>query len=319
MSENRKFDLIPASKIHASSVLPQRKHGSEVADSVRSVGVQQPLIVRPLPDNSGEFELIDGSARLSCLKDDELVPAEIRFDVTKSSDVFRLSETTFRREGRTAFETSTFYFQWMEAIRAETGLQTGLQTVLAQAAGLSEGAIAQYLSIARVFKKLAEQAPTEEFSALKNQSMAKLYKISEIIENPALLETVRQMEGKPEVLLEEVAMIVDQVKLAASESQVNPNETQTNQTALMTTENQIDNSRDWTRSAKKIESLLAETNQTLTSIANEAANNSERFSTNEALRLFGKIISTLGRLKRYSTALHDVVQPKTADNTVQTT
>jgi ParB-like chromosome segregation protein Spo0J len=63
MKEKRDYKIAKAKTVHPSPALPPRIHQTELADSVNTVVVQQPFIVRPHPSIEGHFEVIDGRAR----------------------------------------------------------------------------------------------------------------------------------------------------------------------------------------------------------------------------------------------------------------
>lgn len=68
------FKLVRARTIHPSSIIPRRKHDNRLSISLKAVGVQQTLIVRPLASNP-EYELIDGHGRLDALDPENKVCA----------------------------------------------------------------------------------------------------------------------------------------------------------------------------------------------------------------------------------------------------
>ena len=101
----REFKLVYARNLHQSTILPQREHNQELIESVKKVGIQTPLIVRLVEGKPGEYEIIDGGLRSAELRDDDQVLVDVRSDV-KDSELFKISDATFKRKDRTAYEIS---------------------------------------------------------------------------------------------------------------------------------------------------------------------------------------------------------------------
>jgi len=78
MKEKRDYKIAKAKTVHHSPVAPPRIHQTELTDSVNTVGVQQPFIVRPHPSIAGHFEVIDGRACYSGRRLEALDPARSR-------------------------------------------------------------------------------------------------------------------------------------------------------------------------------------------------------------------------------------------------
>jgi len=317
MLENREFKWVPASKIHSSSILPPREYASEVAESVKSMGIQQALIVRLHPSKPGEYEIIDGRGRLDSVEGDQLVLVDIRPDA-KDMDVFRISETTFKRRDRSVYETARFYAAWMHAFVRERGTEEGAQAILAQQANLSESAISQYLAINKTFEKLESVAPDEQFDALKHMGVNKLYSLCACADHPELLlEVAREVEAKGDLSPEEITNIVDHkltgfdevLKLLDDAETATP-EARSN---LLSTEYQERKVDHKTRercvdSAKKISVLATETNQTLSSVVEAVLSGAEKFASLEISKTLVNVLQTLRRLKRHVKALREKVQ-----------
>ena len=192
-----KIDVVPASKIHFSKILPRRGPCYEVLESLRRDGWQLPLIIRPLRENPEEYEIIDGALRRWACKEDQPVLVEIRYGV-KDSDVFRIREATFKRKQRTTYQKANFYFQWVQTISKERG-KNGAQGRVARIANMREGEISQYLAIHRTFKELErlQISANINLSALKNQSINKLYEFSKLRGNQDLLEIASELAQHP--------------------------------------------------------------------------------------------------------------------------
>jgi ParB/RepB/Spo0J family partition protein len=293
MSEEKKrFVLIPVCKIHQSSVLPSRRHAPEIAQSVSTFGIEQPLIVRSIPGKAGEYELVDGHARLDGLKPDELVPVDVRSEV-KDSEVFAISDRTFHRTDRSAYEKAQFYKQWGSALERENGDNRGVQAMLAQKTGSSESLISQYGSISGLFEKLESLTPNEEFNALKSWSVNRLYELSELIECENLLEVAREFERKREVSLKEVQRVVTQNSVSRKILAL-----------LDEDQGEVVQSERGRLLAEEVNSLATETHQMLISLVGEMIVKVNHFSSTEILESLDKVSQTLRRLRRRIETLH---------------
>ena len=188
----RKIDVVPASKIHFSKILPRREPCDIVSQSVKRDGWQLPLIVRPLRENQEEYEIIDGALRRWALREDQQVLVEIRYGV-KDPEVFGIREATFKRKQRTTYEKAEFYSRWVWIVSQEKN-KRGAQARVAWMAGIREGEISQYLAIHRMFEEL-EGFPRSAtiLKALKNQGINKLYELSKLRGNPALLKIAGEL------------------------------------------------------------------------------------------------------------------------------
>jgi ParB/RepB/Spo0J family partition protein len=304
--EKARFELIPVSKIHKSSILPPRNHGPEVAQSVRNSGIEQPLIVRPLTEKAGEYELIDGLARLDASKQEDLVLVDVRTEV-KESDVFRISERTFQRTDRSAYEKAQFYKKWGKALEKEKGDDKGMQAILAQEAGLSESLISQYWAIYGLFDKLDSLAPSEEFNALKSWSVNKLYDLSELIECENLLKVAREFERRGEVALEEVQRVVVQNRMS-------------NQMLALLDDHQKECvlPERGRLLAEEVNSLATETHQMLTGLVEEMLEKVQQLSSTEILMVFDKVLQTLKRLRRRTNTLRQIMNKHEQSSSTQT-
>jgi len=196
-----KIDVVLASKIHFSRILPRRDPCDEVLQSVKRDGWQLPLIVRPLRENLEEYEIIDGSLRRLALSNDQYVLVEIRYDV-EDSEVFRIKEATFKRKRRTTYEKANFYSRWVRTVSEKRG-KKGSQARVARIADMNEGEISQYLAIHKMFKELEGLTGLAiiNFHALKNQSINKLYELSKLRGNPALLKIAQELAEHPKMAI----------------------------------------------------------------------------------------------------------------------
>jgi len=192
-----KFAVVFASKIHFSTILPRKSPEDEVLRSVERYGIQLPLIVRPLKENPEEYELIDGAIRRFALKKDQRVPVEIRYGIT-DSEVFRIREAISKRKRRTTRESAAFYSHWIQTMSEERG-EKGAQARVARTARMSEGEISQYLAIHNAFNELERlpKSATINFDTIENQGVNKLYELSKLRGNPALLTIAQEFAKHP--------------------------------------------------------------------------------------------------------------------------
>ena len=207
--EERKFAYTKARNIHHSSIMPPRSHDQEILESVKHSGIQQPLIVRPLPSNTSEYELIDGSGRFDAVDPEE----EVYIDVRSASDVevFKISEATSKRTSRNTREKASFYAAYVEVAKKETEEKGVLARVTAETQ-ISESELSQLVTINKLFLKLAELEPEAEFEQLQTMGINKLYKLSQLLDNAELLATAHEIEKKAETLtLERLSAIVNNI------------------------------------------------------------------------------------------------------------
>jgi hypothetical protein len=223
------------SKIHPSKILPKRNHGQEISKSIEKVGILVPLIVRCLPDKSDEYELVDGHGRFEGLKPDQWVTVEI----IKATDIetFRISNATFQRKDRSAYEMAVFYGKWLEAITGKEKIFEGAQGELARLAGCTDGLISQYLAVHNLFIKLESLAPDFNFSALKKLGLNPLYQLNRLFDSPKLLDKAKELEKNPRLNLKEVKLLVKEARKA----QVDPNELSESQLDAMESLKLVDN------------------------------------------------------------------------------
>jgi hypothetical protein len=202
------FLEIKARDIVPSSILPLRKHSKEIRESVKSIGVQQPLIVRPSVRFPGKWELIDGRGRYETLDPEEYVVVEERADAT-DAEVFRISEATQKRSPRSANESALFYDDYVKAVAKETGEQ-GALTRVSREAQISPSQLSQYIAINELFTTLTTLKPDTRFDKLKSMGINSLYNLSRLTNKRDLLEVALVMEEKADQLtIEAIKEIVD--------------------------------------------------------------------------------------------------------------
>ena len=291
-SSKRKFKSVPAEKIHYSALLPTREYNEDFVESIKKTGIQQPLIVRPLPNTADEYEMIDGRGRLDAVEDKQKeVLVDVRYN-TKDLDVFQISEATFLRTERSAYDRALFIEKWAKTLEGETGENKGVQALLARQTGLSESAISEYTSIYCLFEKLKSLVDAEEFNALKSGlrswGVNKLYKLSELLESPNLLDVVRALAKKHHVSVQQIG------RLVAENAPMNP--------AMALLDDEIIQNGQTKRAhviAEKVNSLATETHQILIGLADEVLRSIDQFSSIEILDSFDNVLHTLERLRKH--------------------
>jgi ParB/RepB/Spo0J family partition protein len=288
---DKDFKLVPASNVHQSSILPQRQHNEELSHSVKKLGIQQPVIVRSIPGKTGEYEVIDGRGRRESVKDNEQILVDVRCDVT-DSDAFEISHATFQRRDRTAYETALFYAAWLKALEKDQGPAEGLQQKLASLANLHESSLSQYLAINGLFEKLRTIVPNEPFNKLKTWNVNKLYKLSELSDDPHLADVAQLFELKFDVSIDEIEEAVNSYLGKDRAQELWPDgldltsESEEPQTPLgpPSASPSSESSRVCLRNAKKVGSLATETHNILDGLVQELVQNAEQFSSSEICR-----------------------------------
>jgi ParB family chromosome partitioning protein len=105
--QNLPLDAIRPGRYQPRSVFDQEKL-SELADSIRAQGVVQPVVVRPLDDSDGEFELIAGERRWRAaqIAGLERIPAVVR-DVADDVAIAMALIENIQREDLNPLEEAT--------------------------------------------------------------------------------------------------------------------------------------------------------------------------------------------------------------------
>ena len=205
--KTRKLAYVNAGRIHPSKVLPKREFDAKLVESMKRDCIQQPIIVRPSPQKSSMFEIIDGHIRYESVQENQIVLVDIRYGLDDVA-IFSISETTFRRKPRNTYERAQFYKGWVKTVEAKHGSR-GAQSKVANMANISEPEVSHYLSINRLFDRLRSQnIPETNFNALKNQGVNKLYALSKVDQKEALLDIAAKMAENPNMTLEELKELI---------------------------------------------------------------------------------------------------------------
>ena len=141
-----KFDtLVPIEKINPNPNQPRRYFAendlNDLADSIRSKGIIQPLVVRPHPNKNGEFEIVAGERRwrASQIAQIHQIPVVVR--EFSNEDVLEIAIIeNIQRADLNPIEEAAGYRQLMEKFGHT-------QDQVAQALGKSRPHIANYLRL----------------------------------------------------------------------------------------------------------------------------------------------------------------------------
>jgi hypothetical protein len=311
---------VVAGKIHQSRLLPLRNHGKKIAESVKKLGVLQPLIVRPLTGCTGEFEIIDGSGRLDSLQADQMVEVAI-LEEASDDDVFKISIATFKRQGQTALDKAKFCKAWLDVIIKQNGSSAGAQLQLVRSLGVSESLISKYLAIHQLFEILEKSNPNSNFSALKLWDMNRLYQLSKLQLNSRLLAIATELEKRPKTLLEDLKLIIAK----AQAEELKPN--QITENAQLTAKEMLailpsDNASDCQSEPKISQITVPETtlekltnladktttdlnaiNTKLHSVMSQIKDHTEKYATSDVVAAIEHVLKLLKKLQSYADSL----------------
>jgi ParB/RepB/Spo0J family partition protein len=320
---NKTFELVSASKIHPSKILPTRTHGEKINQSVESEGILVPLIVRRLPDRPGEFELIDGNGRFEKTTPDQLVPIEIV--EASDTEAFKISNATFQRKDRTTYERAEFYAKWLESIVQEKGVLECAQVELVRQVGCSEALISQYLAVFNLFKKLERLDAKADFSMLKTWKLNPLYQLHNLVDNPKLLQIVLDLQKTPDISFDDLKDLVnkniaeqnDQVQLSegcqqakealnllpSDEPSDETNIQKEKSTPLRHAKNQPDLNKKLTDLTFKATQNLHAVTERLSRLINEIEVDTEKYATSTVLTSVKHVLKLLEKLEKYTDSL----------------
>src|SRR5271168_3152194 len=116
-------------------VKPKPEAHQRLLASIRAFGLLEPLVVRPMPGQSGEFQVIAGGRRLSALrlihrqsKEDPKIPCEVRDVDDPTAGAMALSENFVREamhpldEAEAFAKLATDEAKGVEAIASQFGV-----------------------------------------------------------------------------------------------------------------------------------------------------------------------------------------------------
>ncbi len=112
---------VPISKLHAFAGHPYKvlddAEMDDLTESIREHGIMSPLLVRPLEDSPGEYEVISGHRRLHAAKlaGLEAVPASIR-EIDRDAAAVELVDSNLHREHILPSEKAFAYRLKLEAL-----------------------------------------------------------------------------------------------------------------------------------------------------------------------------------------------------------
>jgi len=292
--ETRKLGYINAGKIHPSTLLPKREFDAELVESIRRDGVQHPIIVRPSPHQNGQYEIIDGHMRYESVQQNQNVLVDVRYDVD-NTEVFKLSEATFKRKPRTTYERSLFYSSWLKTIEATSGGR-GAQKKVATEANLSPAEVSHYLLINGLFKRLqAKSIPEGNFNALKNQGVNKLYALAKVEDDSAMLEIAAEMAETPNMKLEELKTLIKEQTSPERMIQRIAEEEYTEENEEESESNTID---QLTNAMKELEDALDKTGEVVKVFTSRIAGNPDRFLSPSVFKKIRRLLNALKKIEK---------------------
>lgn len=163
--------------IDPSSANPRSSLGdlSELADSIREMGVLQPLLVRP---NGDRFDLIYGHRRLAAAKlaKRKTVPVLFNLDADEARDQVRRLVENLHREDLSALDEARAYEQLLAL--GVTGAQRGL----AKMVGKSQGHVSKRLALLRLPEDVRAKVDSGGITVTDAAELAKL------VDTPAALK-----------------------------------------------------------------------------------------------------------------------------------
>jgi len=194
---------VALSKLHPSPTNPRwvkakpEAHRRLVA-SIRAYGLLEPLVVRPMPDQTGEYQVIAGNRRLVALrhihrgsKDDPKISCEVRNVDDPTAEALSLSENFVREAMHPLDEAEAFAklaadeAKGVAAIASEFGVTERYVRQRMKLAGLAE-------TVKSAFRKdLIDIGTAEAFSAVPEDRQVAVWK--ELNGNPRHAEQVRNI------------------------------------------------------------------------------------------------------------------------------
>ena len=294
VKKNRKLGFVEAKRICPSKLLPRREPDSEFVESIRRDSIQQPIIVRPSPYESKMFEIIDGHFRYESAQEAQKVLVDVRNGV-EDTEVFKISEATFKRKLRTTYERSLFYSQWVKTVEATSG-RRGAQKKVANQTGFSQAEMSHYLSIARLFERLRLQnIPERNFNALKNQGVNKLYALAKVKDDSAMLEIVAKMAETPEMKLVELRTLI---KGQTSPERMTQRIAEEEYTEEKDEESESKTIDQLTNATKELEDALDKTGEVVKVFTSRIAGNPDRFLSPSVFKRIRRLLNALKKIEK---------------------
>ena len=170
---------IPIDLIDPSPANPRSSLGDlqGLADSIREVGVLQPLLVRP---NGSRFDLIYGHRRLAAARiaEQTTVPAFFNLDADEGKDRVRRLVENLHREDLTPLDEATGYRELLDL-----GLVPGGQRGLAQMVGKSQSHVSKRLALLKLPADVQKTVDAGGISVTDAAELAKLADDPERVKN----------------------------------------------------------------------------------------------------------------------------------------
>lgn len=194
-------ELVQVTEIHANPDQPRKifkeKELHELANSIREIGLVQPLIVSK--DDNGGFLLIAGERRLraSKLAGLESVPVVIKQGTTQDKKVMAIIEN-IQRSDLNCVEISLAYFDLMSSFNLT-------QESLAKKLGVERSSVANYLRLLKLPREVVDMLRKEEITfghgkvlaSVKNDEIALRLAKEAASENLSVRELEKRMKKKP--------------------------------------------------------------------------------------------------------------------------
>ena len=180
---------------------------TDMVESIRANGVLVPIIVRPIADNEGKYEILSGHNRVAAAKEAglEYIPGVIRKGLTREETIFIVTETNLiqrsfadLKHSEKAIVLATHY----EAMRKTPGYRSdlfravgeltsspvgyGMKTVdkLGAQHGLSKNTIARYLRVNKLIPELKNQLDDDKIGMRAAEAISYLQaKEQEIVDD----------------------------------------------------------------------------------------------------------------------------------------
>jgi len=214
-SKRKKSARIPIEKLHDFEGHPYKVTDNEnmdkLAESIKSQGIINPLIVRPKDNTTDEYEVISGHRRLHASKRTGLtvVPALI-YPYTKTEAAIAVVDSNLHHERILPSEKAFAYKMKMEALKeqdkrsdftsSQVATKSDTATEIGKAANESRDQVFRYIRLTKLIPELLELVdeerialtPAVELSYLNEQEQ---YDLMSIIESedctPSLSQAVR--------------------------------------------------------------------------------------------------------------------------------
>lgn len=204
---------------HTFKVRTDSAHYAALVDSIRSSGIQTPLLVRRDPMQPGAYEIIAGHTRWTAAR--ELGLTTVPCIVAQLSDAdadIMMAETNIQRPDWLPSERARTYKVWLEAVQTETGITQGQRTdttsgtecpklgrnrdVAAQRFGIGSKTLDMYIKLNDLTPELLDMVDANALDAKTGIQVKAGYQVAFL--SPISQQVVMAVLGDyPEILLKE--------------------------------------------------------------------------------------------------------------------